>query len=97
MDINEAIKQLLINSDEIRKAYPTVTNIRHEIKDIPLAELKAFSISNKNTLHIDEKSKRAYVIHAPWVGNLDTDIWIYSNILKIQPSTIIEDGQGDAY
>lgn len=97
MDIQAAIKQLLINSDEIREMYPSVTNIRHEIKDIPFAELKAFSISNRHTLHIDEKNSRAYVIHTPWVGTMDTDIWIYSTILKIQPSTIIEDGQRDAY
>lgn len=97
MDIQETIKQLLLNSEEIRKAYPTVTNIRHEIKDVPLPELKAFSTSNKHTLHIDEKLKRAYVIHTPWVGTMDTDIWFYSGILNIQPSIIIEDGQGDAY
>lgn len=99
MDIQQSIKQLLINSEEIRKAYPTVTNVRHEIMDIAYTDLKQFAQSKKHTLHMDNVLKRAYVIHTPFDnGKMDTDIWIYSTPLKIIPSQIIEDnGHANTY
>lgn len=99
MDIHNAIKQILINSEEIRKAYPTVTNVRHELTDIPYSDLKQFANENDRTLHIDNTSKRAYVIHSPFIsGRMDTDIWLYSTTIQITPQQIIEEnGQGDTY
>lgn len=99
MNINETIKQLLINSEEIRKAYPTVKNVRHEIMDIPYSDIEQFAQTERKTVHTDEKLKRVYVIVSPFEnGKMDSDIWLYSKRLKIIPSQIIEDnGQENAY
>lgn len=98
MDIQSIIDTLLVNSEEIKKAYPTVSNIRHQVMDIPYAELKQFAKDKMHTIHTDNITKRAFVIHTPLAGNMDTDIWLYSTVLKIIPAQIIEDNeQGEAY
>lgn len=92
MNIQQVIDTLLVNTEEIQKAFPTVTNVRHEIKDIPYSELLEFARFHKKSIHTDETEKRAYVIHNPIInGKMDTDIWLYSTIVTIKPAEIIAD------
>lgn len=92
MNIQEIIDKLLVNTEEIMKAYPTVTNIRHEVKDIPYSELLEFARLHKNSIHTDPIEKRAYIIHNPIVnGKIDSDFWLYSTIVTIKPAEIIAD------
>lgn len=91
MDIQKTIETLLTNTADIKKHYPTVDNVRHNIYDVPYSELRDFALENRLTLHTDSKEQRAYVIYAPLVnGAMDIDIWIYSGIVKIKPAEIIE-------
>lgn len=92
MDIQKIIDTLLVNSEEIKKAYPTVTNIRHEIKDIPYEYLKQFAIDHRARIHTDTAEKRVYVIYTPdEVPKMDSDFWLYSTVVKIKPAEIIAD------
>ena len=91
MDIHAAIEQLLINTGEIKNSYPTVTEVRHAIKDIPLSDLKEFAKQQNHTIHTDKLEGRVYVIHSPMFnGKMDSDIWLYSTIVKITPAQITE-------
>lgn len=92
MDIQKTIDTLLVNSEEIKKAYPTVVNIRHEVKDIPLEDLKQFAKDHRASIHTDAAAKRAYVIYTPdEVPKMDSDFWLYSTVVKIKPAEIIAD------
>lgn len=92
MNIQQKIDVLLENTQEIRKAYPTVDSVRHVIKDIPYAELKAFATKLGKTFYTDLQQNRAYIIYSPLVnGNMDSDIWLYSTVIKIKPAEIIEE------
>lgn len=91
MDIQKAIEALLINTEEIKKNYPTVTNVRHNLKDVPYADLKEFARQHNDTIRTDATESRAYIIYSPLVnGKMDTDIWLYSTVVKIKPVEIIE-------
>lgn len=91
MDIHGVVKTILTNSEEIRKHYPTVTNIRHVIKDIPYSDLKEFAMQTQDTMRTDSVEGRAYIIYNPLVnGKYDCDIWLYSTIVKIKPAEITE-------
>jgi hypothetical protein len=92
MDIREIINTLVANTEEIKKAYPTVENVRHCIYDIPYADLKAFAGHIHARLNTDTTQRRAYIIHSPMVdGKMDSDIWIYSKPVTIKPAEIIEE------
>lgn len=92
MDIQKTIDTLLVNSEEIKKAYPTVTNIRHEVKDIPYSDLLQFARSHRASVHTDAAQKRVYVIYTPVeVPKMDTDFWLYSTRVTIKPAEIIAD------
>jgi len=91
MDILQSIQYLLRNTEEIKKHYTTVTEVRHAIKDIPLADLKEFAKQHKHTIHEDNLQGRVYVIHSPMVnGKMDSDIWLYSTVVNIKPAEITE-------
>lgn len=92
MDIQKTIDTLLVNSEEIKKAYPTVTNIRHEVKDIPYSDLLQFAQSHRTSIHTDAIQKRVFMIYSPMIdGKMDTDFWLYSTVVKIKPAEIIAD------
>jgi len=91
MDIQKTIETLLTNTEEIKKHYPTVDNVRHNVFDIPYAELKAFAQQNKLILHTDTKEKRVHVIYSPIIdGHMDSDMWLYSTVVNIKPAEITE-------
>jgi gentisate 1,2-dioxygenase len=91
MNIQEIIETLLTNTEEIKKHYPTVDEVRHVIKDIPLHELKQFAKDHHATVHTDKVGCRVYVIYSPMVnGKMDSDIWLYSTVVLIKPAEIIE-------
>jgi hypothetical protein len=91
MDIHQAIQYLLKNTEEIKKHYTTVVEVRHAIKDIPLDDLKKFAIQQNHTIHTDRLESRAYIIHSPLVnGKMDSDIWLYSTVVNIKPAEITE-------
>lgn len=91
MTIQEIISNLITNTEEIKKAYPTVENVRHCVFDIPYADLKAFARNIHAKMHTDLTQQRAFIIHSPMVnGSMDSDIWLYSTIIKIKPAEIIE-------
>jgi len=91
MDIQKTIETLLTNTYEIKKSYPTVDNVRHNIYDVPYAELKTFAQQNHLTLHTDVREKRVHVIYSPIVDNkMDSDIWLYSTVVNIKPAEITE-------
>lgn len=92
MTIQKTIDTLVANTAEIKKAYPTVETVVHRIYDIPYSELKSFAGGRHATLHTDVTKQRAFVIHSPIVnGVMDTDIWLYSTVIKIKPAEIIEE------
>ena len=91
MDILKTINTLLANTEEIKKSYPTVENVRHNVFDIPYPQLKSFAQQNHLTLHPDIRENRIHVIYSPIVdGKMDSDIWLYSGIVKIKPAEITE-------
>lgn len=91
MDIHQSIQYLLKNTEEIKQHYTTVVEVRHAIKDIPIADLKEFALQHNHTIHTDKPENRVYVIHSPMVnGKMDSDIWLYSTIVKIKPAEITE-------
>lgn len=90
MDIQKTIDTLLVNSEEIMKAYPTVTNIRHELKDIPYKDLLEFGRLHKTSIHMDSEASRAYMIHSPIIkGKMDNDFWLYSAKIIIKAAEVI--------
>lgn len=92
MDIQKTIDKLLVNSEEIMKAYPTVTNIRHEVKDIPYSDLKQFAKDHHARIHTDTTEKRVYVIYTPVdLPKMHSDFWLYSTVVTIKPAEIIAD------
>lgn len=92
MDIQATIQKLLANTEEIKKSHPTVENVRHCIYDIPYADLKLFAGSIRAKIYIDLDARRAYIIYSPMVnGTMDSDIWLYSTVIKIKPAEIIEE------
>lgn len=92
MEIEKIISTLIINTEEIKKAYPTVENVRHCVYDIPYGDLKSFAGTIHAKLHTDRLRRRAYIIHSPMIcGTMDSDIWIYSKPLTIKPEEIIEE------
>ena len=92
MNIQKIIDTLLANSAEIMKAYPTVKNIRHEIKDIPYSDLLVFSKQHQETIRTNHEQKRVYIIHSPMEAcKMHSDIWLYSTIITIKPAEIIAD------
>ena len=92
MDIQKTIDTLLVNSEEIKKSYPTVKNIRHEVKDIPYSDLLQFARSHRASVHTDATQNRVYVIYTPdEVPKMDSDFWLYSTVVKIKPAEIIAD------
>lgn len=92
MNIQEEITKLLAVSDEVIQAHPTITNIRHELKDIPYLELKAFAATVGKLLQTDQSESRAFIIYSPYAnGRMDSDIWLYSTIVKFKPAEVIED------
>lgn len=92
MNIYETIRTLLTNTEEIKKAYPSVENVRHCIYDVPYGDLKSFALDIHAKIHTDITRKRAYIIHSPMIdGTMDSDIWLYSKPLKIRPAEIIEE------
>lgn len=89
--IQEIIDNLLAQTAEIKNKYPTVENVRHSVKDIPYYELRKFAESIGKTLSIDTTESRAYVIHHPFtMGAYDSDIWLYSTVVKFKPAEVIE-------
>jgi hypothetical protein len=91
MTIQDTISKLITNTAEIKKSYPTVENVRHCVFDIPYAELKSFAKQIGITLHTDLTQQRAFIIHSPMVeGSMDSDLWLYSTVIKIKPAEIIE-------
>jgi len=91
MNIKDVISKLITNTEEIKKYYPTVENVRHCVFDIPYADLKAFAVSINAKIYTDLTQQRAYIIYSPMIkGNMDSDIWLYSKPLNIKPAEIIE-------
>jgi len=91
MDIQKTIETLLANTEEIKKQYPTVDCVRHNIYDVPYAELRDFARENRLTIHTNIKEKRVHIIHSPLVnGQMNSDIWLYSTLLNIKPAEITE-------
>lgn len=92
MTIQQKIDVLITNTAEIRKAYPTVESVRHVLTDIPYNDLIDFAASLNKTIYTDLHQSRAYIIYSPWVADhLDSDIWLYSTVIKIKPAEIIEE------
>jgi gentisate 1,2-dioxygenase len=91
MDIKKTIETLLTNTEEIKKHYPTVDNVRHTVYDVPYSDLKTFAIQEMLTIHTEKKEKRVYIIYSPNInGKMDSDIWLYSTIVNIKPAEITE-------
>lgn len=92
MNIQDTINTLVTNTAEIKKAYPTVENVRHCVFDIPYSDLKAFAGQIRAKLYTDLTQQRAYIIHSPMIdGSMDSDLWLYSTVIKIKPAEIIEE------
>jgi hypothetical protein len=91
MSIQERINNCLADTLIMRDEYPAVTNVRYELFDIPYAELVAFAQKERLTIHQDMDKQRVFVIHDPFNLNkqMDTDIWLYSTVVKIKPAEII--------
>lgn len=91
MTIQERINNCLADTLIIRDEYPAITCIRYELYDISYDELHQYARENRLTIHTSNEKQRAYVIHSPFNLNkeLDTDIWLYSTIVKIKPAEII--------
>lgn len=91
MNIQATINTLLANTEEIRKNYPTVTNVRHVVIDLPYTHLHEFARQHGDMIRTDFSQNRVYVIHTPCVnGKIDSDFWLYSGIVKIKPAEITE-------
>lgn len=93
MTIQQHITNCINDTMLIRQKYPSVTNVRYEIFDIPLEELRRYAAINKCTLHTNNDIKRAYIIISPLATGtkMDSDIWMYSTIVKIKPAEIISE------
>lgn len=91
MTIDERIQECLDKTTRLRQEHPAIKNIRYEIMDVPYEDLREFAESQNTQLHTDVRFKRVYTLYSPWNGiQLDTDIWLYSTVVKIKPAEITE-------
>lgn len=89
--LQQIVDKLLAQTEEIIIKYPTVESIRHTITDIPYNDLQSFAKTHDETIHMNEKEGRAYIIHSPTINNkMHSDIWIYSQVVKFKPAEVIE-------